>query len=228
MKRTVLVLSFGILLAIIVIGVSAATTTSTYIPIVYKAISPTPTVTPTPTATPIPGPILLPNGDFEQGHVSWHEYASLGLGFPIINYKTDLPVPPYDGSWAAWMGGAANGVDTLDQTVLVPADHPYLSFWMYISSTDYCGYDVAYFFVDNTIIGQTWLCSANNTYGWVKKVYDLHSLIGQHVDIMVYTGNDLTHISSLYLDHFAWQSTSTAENPVPVNISDINANAIKK
>ena len=167
----------------------------------------------------------MPNGDFEQGHVSWHEYSN--HGYNIINYYSALPVTPYDGSWAAWLGGAANDADTLDQNVVVPVDRPYLSFWLYISSTDFCGYDIAYFFVNNTIIGQTWLCTDENTYGWVQKVYDLHAVAGQNVDIMAYVGTDLTRLSSIYLDHFTFQSTSIASDPVPVDVININPNAMK-
>jgi hypothetical protein len=226
-----IVFGLVLLLAILIVWVSVASAGTTYLPLVSNAIPPTATLTPTPTSTPtptptaLPGPVLLPNGDFEQGHAVWHEYSN--HGYDIITYKSSLPVPPKDGSWAAWLGGASNDADTLDQTVYISADRPYLSVWMYISSTDFCGYDVVYIFVNNNLVGQNWLCSENNTYGWVQKVYDLHSLVGQNITIMIYVGTDLTRLSSLYLDRFMFQSSSVAADPVPVNLSEANANAMK-
>jgi hypothetical protein len=221
-----LILSLILILAIFVIGVTVASANTIYLPLAQKEPpTPTPTLTPTPTSTPIPSPQLLPNGDFEQGHVSWNEYSN--HGYAIINYMSSLPVPPYDGSWAAWLGGAANDADTLHQTVYVSPERPYLSAWLYISSTDLCGYDVAYFFINNTVIAQTWLCTDNNTNGWVQRVYDLHSMVGQNIDIMIYVGTDATRLSSLYLDHFAWQASSQVADPVPVDASLVDSEAMK-
>lgn len=222
MKKLILVLLF--MLIILAIWVSVALAGTSYLPIVNKSLTPTPT----PTATPLPTPILLPNGDFEQGRVIWHEYSS--RGFAIIVNKSTLPVTPYDGSWAAWLGGAVKGVDTLDQTVLVTAERPYLSFWMNIVSTDYCNYDWATFSVNSTELAKIWLCKDNNTNGWVKKVYDLHPFIGQNVLITAHAENDLTNISSLYLDRFMFQASSTAANSVPViftNNSSVKTEANK-
>lgn len=200
MKKIILTLIFVSLLALIGVIAHAASTTSTYLPLVMMA---PPTPTPTLTPTPVPTPLLLPNGDFEQGRTIWHEYSS--LGFSIIHYKDELKVPPYDGSWAAWEGGSNNLAESIDQTVLVSADRPFLSFWIWINSTDSCNNDLAKVTVKSTVIEQFWLCTSSNTNKWVQKVYDLHSYVGQNVTIMVSITTNGSLPSSLYLDHFAFQ-----------------------
>jgi ABC-type microcin C transport system permease subunit YejE len=104
MKKIVSVLV--LLLAILFVGVSVALANTIYFPIVHA-----PAPTPTPTQTPIPGPILLPNGNFEQGHAVWNEYSN--YGYDIIRYKDALNLPPHGGDWAAWLGGAINDLDEL-------------------------------------------------------------------------------------------------------------------
>lgn len=124
MKKIILVCA--LLTVLLGFGVSAALAYQTYMPIIGNA--PTPTLTPTPTPTPNPNPILLPNGDFEQGPVIWNEYSN--YGYEIIRNVSNLRIPPHNGEWAAWLGGAFNDKDRIDQWVLVPLDHPYLSFWL--------------------------------------------------------------------------------------------------
>lgn len=191
----------AVLLIILVIAVSVASAGTSYLPIVGKAITPTPTATPTPTPTPNPAPIWLPNGDFEQGHVAWHEYSN--HAYEIIRSKTDpLIKPPHSGSWEAWLGGANSQIDKLNQTVTVPADHPYLSFWMWIDSVDFCNYDFAYLYAGTTQIVKQDLCKDRNTNNWVRKVYDLTAYRGKSIDLMISVETDSTRISSLFVDDF--------------------------
>jgi hypothetical protein len=198
MKKMILVLV--LLLALLAVGVSVASAGSVYLPIVNKS-------QPTPTPTPNPDPVLLPNGNFEQGHKIWEEYSN--FGYDIIRPKDEISVPPHSGSWAAWMGGTNNIVETLRQTVLVPSDHPYLSFWLWIISTDACDKDFAYVDIGNDRIDTHDLCYDHNTYGWVQKVYDLRAYRGQSVDLILAVETNATIISSIYLDDFEFNTSQT-------------------
>jgi hypothetical protein len=211
MKRMIVV--FVLLVAFFVVGVSVAFANTIYLPIVLSEATSTPTVTPTPTSTPTPtptvnpAPILLPNGDFEQGRAVWTEYSSYGYALIWNKDNSPSPVLPHGGNWAAWLGGANNDHDKLDQWVTIPADHPYLSFWLNIISTDTCAHDVSYVFVGNTQIDGHYMCSANNTNGWVKKVYDLRAFSGQTVDLILLVETDGNYISSIFLDDFYFQTS---------------------
>jgi hypothetical protein len=73
---------------------------------------------------------LFPSGDFEHGNVTWTEYSS--YGYSLICQSAYLVVPPYDGTWAVLLGGALGGANNyisyIQQQMIVPADHPYLSY----------------------------------------------------------------------------------------------------
>ena len=191
--KTLLVVMLGL-------GVFASLSASIYFPIVYRAPA---TPTPTPTQTPIYGPILLPNGDFEQGAVIWTE--SSNHNFDIIVHTGELPVIPHKGQWAAWLGGANDAVDKINQKVLVPADHPYLYFWLWIQSTDECDNDFANIYVANVLIDRHDLCYDHRTNGWEQKVYNLAAYAGQTVDLLLSVETNATEASSIYLDDFEFQ-----------------------
>jgi hypothetical protein len=207
MKRVVLATVFVLLLSIIAIGAHAAATYSNYAPIVLVA-PPTPTSTPTPTATPIP--VLLPNGSFESGRTIWHEVSS--MGFAIIQYKDDLSVKPYDGSWAAWEGGSNDLSESIDQTVQITALRPYLSYRRWIKSTNACGNDIGKVTINGVSIDQFSLCT--NTNGWAKVVYNLSTYVGQSVILKIALTNDGNLPSSLFLDYFVFQSSQTLSESV--------------
>jgi hypothetical protein len=210
MKRIVLASVFVLLLAIIAIGAHAATTQLTYMPLVMNP-PPTPTFTLTPTATPTP--VVLPNGGFEQGHTIWHEVSS--KGFEIIQYKDTLPVAPYQGSWAAWEGGSDSMAESIDQTVLVTAERPYLSYWRWIKSTDSCSHDIGKVMINNNTIDSFSLCSSTNTGKWVKVVYNLKSYAGPNVVLKISLTNDGNLPSSLFLDYFVFQFGQTLAETAP-------------
>lgn len=205
-------------------------------PICYPTATPTLTATPTsgynfihipfvykPNLTP--SPVLFPNGDFEQGSVIWEEYSS--GGYELIYQKSDLPVSPYDGEWAAWLGGALDEDDYIEQSVLIPPNHPYMVYWYWIVSTDYCGYDVTKVIIGRDTLDSYWLCQDNNTNGWKQKVYDLRTYSGQTISILVSVETDLTFNSHLFLDHFTFQTSLASVIPPSENIIDIDASALK-
>lgn len=166
----------------------------------------TPSVTPTYTPTPTigtPPPCGIGNCDFEQGAVIWTEYSQNGL--PLIIHAEELPIAPHSGSWAVWLGGDYDEIAYIQQTVLVPADRYYLSYWNWISSEDYPGYDYAYVFINGILVHNESLCSENNTSGWVQRVINLGAYAGQAVQLQVRVETDSSLNSSYFLDDFAFQ-----------------------
>jgi hypothetical protein len=186
-----------------VVGVSLAAANTVYLPIVNRAPNtptPTPTSTPTPTPTPNPSPIALPNGGFEQGHVSWIEYTN--QNHIIILQNSSIA---HTGSWYAQLGSSNNNKDSIDQTLLIPADHPYLSFWRSISSAETtCGNDEYKILVNNTVIDNYPLCQAYNST-WHRKAYDLRAYAGQTVTLMIRVETNSSIISTLLVDDFEFR-----------------------
>jgi len=195
MKKIILV---GVFLTVLLaFGVSAALAFQTYLPVVSNQATPTPTVN--------PDPIALPNGDFEQGHEVWTE-TSNWRDQVIIN-QDEFGVPVHGGEWAALMGINYNAVEKLEQSVFVPPDHPYLSFWLWIISVDYCNYDFAYVYAGTTRIDKHDLCYDHNTNQWVQKVYDLRAFSGQNIDLIISVETDPSNQSMIYLDDFEFQTS---------------------
>ena len=91
----------------------------------------------TPTPTRADGSI--PNGDFEQGPVIWQEFSTHGRKLIVQTFSRG--VTPYNGTWAAWLGGEDDDISYIQQQITVPAGLPYLSYYHWITSADYCGYD---------------------------------------------------------------------------------------
>jgi hypothetical protein len=203
MKKITLSLIIVLLLGITVVEVSLALANTIYLPIVDRAPNtptPTSTPTPTPTPTPNPNPVALPNGGFEQGRVIWHEYSNMSHILILKNSNI-----AHSGSWYAQLGGSNNDIDSIDQTVVVPADHPYLSFWRTIISTETtCGNDVYKITVNNNLIDNYPLCQANIS-DWHRKAYDLRAYSGQSVNILIRVETNSSLNSTLLLDDFEFR-----------------------
>ncbi|NJD61024.1 MAG: hypothetical protein C3F13_01255 [Anaerolineales bacterium] len=199
MKKITLSFLVVVFLVILAVGVRLAAANTIYMPIVSNP-SPTPTSTPTP--TPDPNPEALPNGGFEQGRVTWHEYSY--QSHILILKNSDIA---HSGSWYAQLGGSNNAADSIDQTVVVPPDHPYLSFWRIIDSKEtICGNDVYKIYVKDTLIDNYPLC-LGNTPEWHRKAYDLRAYSGQSVNITIRVETNSFLISTLLLDDFEFRST---------------------
>jgi hypothetical protein len=151
------------------------------------------------------GFILFPNGDFEQGPVIWEEYSS--NGYDLIVQELAPGVAPYDGTWAAWLGGLTDEVSYIVQQVSVPNDLPFMSYWHWIVSSDECGKDIAEVLVNDVVVETYSLCSANNTGGWVKKVVDLNAYAGDNVYIKINAVCDGAKNSNLFIDTVGFQLT---------------------
>lgn len=161
---------------------------------------------------PPQGIILFPNGDFEQGPVIWSQYSS--SGWPLITTQFIPGVSPYDGTWAAWLGGSPVEISYIVQQILVPHGYPYMSYWYWIDSEDECGKDVGQVFVNGNLVDAYSLCYPNNTGGWVNRVVDLYAYTGNSVSITIMAVCDESYNSSLFIDHVAFKTTQTENYPV--------------
>lgn len=203
-----------------------ASTPCTYLPIVLKpgpASAPTPNRTPTPTRTTTPTrtstptrtatvtpsatatqvPVtLFANGDFEQGSVLWYDPA---------RFITDtLPIAAHSGTHALWLRGMDGG--EVDRDITVPLDTPYLSYWIWIRSTEpTCGDDrggMGFSAVHPPLVDSFDLCVATETNGWVNRVVDLSAVAGQTGTLVLIAGEfdgDMTG-SDLFFDDIGWRA----------------------
>jgi hypothetical protein len=183
-------------------------TTNTYLPLVLREPPP---------------PILLPNGDFEQGPVVWSEFST--HGYELIT--KDLSIFPYDGVWAAWLGGVINEISYIEQQVTVPKNLPYLSYWHAIYSADTCGNDFGRVLVNSHEVDVYDLCEANNTNGWIQRVIDLSAYSGQSVLIQLRAECNATYNSNLFIDHVGFQYSSSIINHPLEDITVINGSSLK-
>ncbi|MCC6455676.1 MAG: S8 family serine peptidase [Caldilineaceae bacterium] len=179
--------------------------------------TPAPTPTPTPTPTP-PAPEacreLTVNGNFESGTAPWQQNSS--QNFPLICTEEICGdgLQPHSGGALAWLGGGNSERSRLSQTITIPAGQPaYLSFWYWIDSEDYCGYDYGYvqLFVNNQsrTVQRYSLCNSTQTNGWVSQALDLSSYAGQSVRLDFYVATDRSLVSSLLIDDVSLRSGSS-------------------
>jgi hypothetical protein len=165
------------------------------------------------------------NGDFEQGHVAWTEYST--HGWPIIRQNFPGSVTPYNGSWAVWLGGEYDDNSYIQQQVTVPAGQSYLSYWHWIASADYCGYDFGGVLVNGSVVEAYELCIDTNTGGWVQRVVDLSIYAGTSVTLEIRAECDSTNNSNLFIDQVAFQSNPVGANPPSTTIVDIDSITLK-
>jgi hypothetical protein len=154
-------------------------------------------------------PVAVPNGDFESGYTIWVESSTNDYAL-IIDSGFPSNVIPRSGSWAAWLGGFKNETSTIQQQVTVPPSAPYLAYWHWILSTDYCGYDVASVRVNGTAVSTYSLCTSANTNGWVRQVINLSAYAGQTVNLEFRAVIDHSLRSDLFIDDVVFQSSANA------------------
>lgn len=145
------------------------------------------------------------NGNFEAGASGWIAYSS--SGFQIIRSGSFGSVYPLSGSYLAWLGGGDNETGYLQQAVIVNPSLPYLTYYHWISSTDWCGYDFATLSIDGFTVSSYDLCSSTSTGGWVKKSINLSSYAGKAVLLRIGIENDYSLTSSLFLDNISFSAT---------------------
>lgn len=186
-----------------------ATATSTPTNTATPTATATATVTASPTAT-LPPIDELQNGNFEQGpNGAWTEGSPPGVS--IIT--SDKPVSAHSGAWIAWLGGIYDDSSGIFQVVTVPSDRPYLKYWHWIASQDFCGYDVAGVALgEDIIVDAFWLCDAADTNGWRMRTLDLRDYAGQSVELMFVSGTDNSLNSNWFVDDISFAPVSERES----------------
>ncbi len=169
----------------------------------------------TPTAAPV-SPIV--NGDFESGSSGWTEYSLLGQ-YPVVTSNfTAVGITPHSGSYAAWLGGYYSEIRLVSQQVTIPAGAPYLVYWHWIASADFCGWDYGLVVINNaTVVDQYDLCDTTSTGGWVKHSVNLSAYSGQSVNIQIRAETDELYNSNLFIDDVSL-AASPGAGPTDVTI----------
>ena len=157
------------------------------------------------TTTACPG---LANGNFESGQVAWSESSTHGWDL-IMNSGFPAGVTPHGGSWAVWLGGDYSDVSTIAQSVTVPSGSPYLGYWHWIGSEDYCGYDYGYVRVNGTALETLNLCTNEDTSGWVHRVVNLSAYSGTSVNLQFQVVTDSSLNSNWFIDDVAFQASAS-------------------
>jgi hypothetical protein len=164
----------------------------------------------------------IANGDFEDGPTVWAEYSTHGWEL-IINTGFPGYVGPHGGSWAVWLGGDYDETSYIQQQVTVPASTPYLAYYHWIASADYCGWDYAQVRINGAVVNQYNLCSSQNTGGWVKHTVYLGSYAGQSVTLQIRVETDDSYNSNLFVDDVAFAASAAAGLPKPLAIDPASA-----
>jgi uncharacterized repeat protein (TIGR01451 family) len=151
----------------------------------------------------------LVNGSFEQGTTGWDEYSTHGWQL-IINSGFPGSVTPHGGSWAVWLGGDVDDLSYISQQVTVPSSQPYLAYYHWIASEDFCGYDYGGVVVNSANVDVYDLCEDNNTGGWVKHVVNLSTYAGQSVQLRIMATTDGLLNSNLFIDDVSFQASASS------------------
>jgi serine protease len=171
--------------------------------------------------------VPLVNPGFESGATGWTQFSTHGWQL-IINSGFPGSITPRSGSWLAWLGGDYNDVSYVQQQVTIPAGTPYLAYWHWIASADYCGYDFARVRINGTNVHSYDLCESANTGGWVKKVVNLSAYANQTVTLQVRVETDGSLNSNLFLDDFAFQATAVTSDEPLIFLEDVGETAVPR
>jgi hypothetical protein len=155
----------------------------------------------------------IKNCDFELGsNGDWTEYSAQIPPLDII-YLCSVPadcndISPHSGNYLAWLGGAHNEIAYIEQKqITLAASAPYLVFWQWIESEDFCGYnyDYAEVLINGIQVDKYDLCNGTSTVAWAPHHIDLLSYAGQSVKLQIRVTTDDTNISNLYIDDISLQ-----------------------
>ena len=156
----------------------------------------------------------LPNGGFESGHTDWLEFSLQGQHF-LIWHANEMPVPPYGGSWAAWLGRVHDEISFVYQDLTVPeGSSVFLRYWHWIESWDSCGYDFGYVVINDLWQDTYDLCQATNTGEWVLHSVNISRFAGQFVRLEIWGVTDSTYGSNLYVDDVYFDFTGSPPSPI--------------
>jgi hypothetical protein len=88
------------------------------------------------------------------------------------------------------LAGAENEINYVQQQVSISAGAPYLVYWQWIESDDYCGNDFGDVLVNGTVVDDYDLCTSTNTGGWVAHSVDLSAYVGQSIMLQIRAETD--------------------------------------
>lgn len=145
------------------------------------------------------------NGDFEDGRTAWTQDSSRGWNV-ITDSGFPLGVTPHSGSWLAWLARVDQEIAHIEQQVTVPAEEPYLAYWHWIDSGDYCGFDYARVLVDGVQVDEYDLCWPVETLGWKPHFVDLGRYVGESITIQIRVETDESWSSSLFVDDVTFEA----------------------
>jgi hypothetical protein len=186
------------------------------------AVGPTCTVTMNASATVTAsygsstGVNLLQNPGFESGAASWTESTLTSI--PIIS--TGGSVPPHSGVYKAWLGGYSSALDTLEQSVAIPANTSTanIEFWYRISTAETTLVNVwDTLKVDLYNAAGTAKLATLGTFSnlgatgglWVKSSpFNVLAYKGQTVRLRFTATTDSTNISSFFVDDVSLTATA--------------------
>ena len=149
---------------------------------------------------------VISNGNFESGNTVWTSYSAVGNTL-IKNSGFPVAVTPHGGSWAVSLGGPSNETSYIEQHVTVSSACPYLVYYYWISSTDFCGFDYGYMRINGTIWDTVNLCSLNNTGGWVAQSHNLSGYAGQTITLQFRATTDGSLNSYWFIDDVSFRKT---------------------
>jgi hypothetical protein len=163
-------------------------------------VTPLSTSTPTRTSTPDSGSASIRNPGFELG-----DNGDWGSGSSSGNRNICSNGGAHTGGWLAWLGGAHNEDGYIEQTLYIPHDRPYLTYWGWVSSQEAtCGGDYVSFLVGSTELFRYNLCTQYNSSRWWQDSANLKAYSGTTQKIRIRIQTNGTLLSSLYLDDFAF------------------------
>lgn len=174
----------------------------------------------------------LTNGDFELGASVW---GQVGTTSSVIRTGAFTHSGQYYAHFSDLFTPRAS--IALTQTITVPFDRPYLSYWFRRFSRGSCSVDTSYVALDPSpatgdaiTIDSYELCEETTTGDWTQRAINLTPYIGQQFDlIFLFQTGGTRNNSSWSIDDIAFQADATvAPAPrrplytVPLNENDID------
>jgi hypothetical protein len=149
------------------------------------------------------------DGDSAADHQAVHSAGAHGLDrAAAADRSPDCGSARHTGGYAAWLGGLRGETTAIQQQASISAAMPHLTYWHWIGSADYCGYDKAYVRVNGATVNSYNLCAMTNTGGWVKRTVNLSAYAGQSVALQLRVVTDGSLNSNLFVDDFGFQAAS--------------------
>jgi hypothetical protein len=171
-------------------------------------------------------PRAIQNGDFEAGNSGgWREKSA--QGYPLI--AASLPVPPLNGRYAVWLGGANEEISRIFQQITAPSTAElYLIFAYQIQSEEEkCTQDRAKLFFNDQRLLTLALCHSASTASWRTVALDLAAYRNRSGVIQFYTATDRQRPSSWLVDQVYLATTLDGQTVdqviVPDRVTDSDA-----